>query len=205
MMTLIFLLIVSYLIGSISSAVIVAKILNLPDPRSKGSQSAGATNVLRIAGKKPALYVLIADALKGLIPVLLARLFGIKDMALGFILFASVLGHVYPIFFQFKGGKGVATTLGGLFGVSPVIALFAVVVWAVVAKVFGYSSLASISTLITTTFLSPLLVDKRFFLPLLLITILVTLKHKQNITRLLKHTEPKLGNKLNKQNNRDLP
>lgn len=195
MIKLILLLIISYLIGSISNAVIISKFLALPDPRTKGSQSAGATNILRLAGKKPALLVLIADALKGLIPVLFAWTLGIKGMALGFIVLAGVLGHTYPIFFQFKGGKGVATTLGGLLGINPLLAIFAVAVWGMVAKTFKFSSLASMSAMVATTLLSPILANKSYFLPLLLITLVILYQHRQNITRLLAGTEPKLGEK----------
>ena len=111
-------LIGSYLLGSISSAIIICKICNLPDPRTKGSGNPGATNVLRIGGKKLAAFVLIFDGLKGAIPVMLAHYFGLNLFELTIILLSAFLGHVFPIYYGFKGGKGVATYLGGLIGLN---------------------------------------------------------------------------------------
>ena len=115
---LLYFLIGSYLLGSISSAIIICKICNLPDPRTKGSKNPGATNVLRIGGKKLAAVVLIFDGFKGAAPVLLAHYLGLNLFELTIILLAAFLGHVFPIYYKFKGGKGVATYLGGLIGLS---------------------------------------------------------------------------------------
>jgi len=115
---LLYFLIGSYLLGSISSAIIICKICNLPDPRTKGSGNPGATNVLRIGGKKLAAFVLIFDGLKGAIPVMLAHYFGLNLFELTIILLSAFLGHVFPIYYGFKGGKGVATYLGGLIGLN---------------------------------------------------------------------------------------
>ncbi|KAA0447047.1 MAG: glycerol-3-phosphate 1-O-acyltransferase PlsY, partial [Candidatus Thioglobus sp.] len=109
------LIIASYLIGSISSAILVCKVLRLPDPRTQGSNNPGATNVLRIGGKKAAAITLIGDGAKGAIAVAVAQYLGLDLLAMSLIALAAFLGHIYPIFFGFKGGKGVATFLGGLF------------------------------------------------------------------------------------------
>ena len=111
-------LIASYLLGSVSSAIIICRILGLPDPRTEGSKNPGATNVLRIGGKKVAAFVLIFDGLKGAMPVLLAHYFGLSLFELTIILLSAFLGHVFPIYYGFKGGKGVATYLGGLIGLN---------------------------------------------------------------------------------------
>src|SRR5690349_11346528 len=105
-------ILIAYLFGSISSAIIVCKLMRLPDPRSQGSRNPGATNVLRIGGKKPAIITLLGDTVKGVIPVLLARWYGFPDDVLAFVAFAAFLGHIFPIYFRFEGGKGVATMLG---------------------------------------------------------------------------------------------
>src|SRR3989338_7743397 len=122
-------LIIAYLVGSLSSAIIVCKVFNLPDPRTKGSNNPGATNVLRIGGKFPAFCTLFGDALKGFIPVFLADLFIGNPFALGLIALAALFGHIYPIFFRFEGGKGVATTLGIIFALSINVGLLAVLTW----------------------------------------------------------------------------
>lgn len=112
----------AYLIGSLSSAVILCKIAGLPDPRTQGSGNPGATNVLRMGSKKLAALVLLIDVLKGVIPVLIGRMLGFDINILTLIAFFAFLGHLYPIFFQFKGGKGVATALGAFLALSPALA-----------------------------------------------------------------------------------
>ena len=145
-------LIGSYLLGSISSAIIICKMCNLPDPRTKGSKNPGATNVLRIGGKFVAAFVLIFDGLKGAVPVLLAHYFGYDLFDLTIILLFAFLGHVFPIYYGFKGGKGVATYLGGLIGISFFVGLTFSIIWLIVAKVMKVSSIAAL----TATVLSPI-------------------------------------------------
>ena len=144
------LIICAYLIGSISAAIIVCKILNLPDPRTQGSNNPGATNVLRIGGKKAAAVVLIGDGLKGALPVLVAQYLGVNLFEMTLIAMAAFLGHVYPIFFGFKGGKGVATFLGALLALNYLVGLSFALTWLFVAKVLKISSLSAlIATLLT--------------------------------------------------------
>lgn len=189
----IFFIIIAYLIGSLSSAVIVCHLLHLPDPRTLGSHNPGATNVLRIGGKMPAAVVLSADALKGLLPVLIAKLSGVQDMALALVALAAVLGHIFPLFFYCKGGKGVATTLGGLFALNIFLGLIAACVWGIVTKLSRYVSLASITAITITVLISPAVSNRYYFLPLLFINLLIIGKHWTNIVRLYQGTEAKIG------------
>ncbi|MDH5661093.1 MAG: glycerol-3-phosphate 1-O-acyltransferase PlsY, partial [Gammaproteobacteria bacterium] len=134
-------IIASYLIGSLSSAIIVCKLMGLPDPRGEGSGNPGATNVLRFGGKKPAAITLAGDMIKGLVPVLVAKYIGISIEGIALVGLAAFLGHLYPVFFQFKGGKGVATMLGVLFGFSWWIGLATAGTWLFMAKIVKISSL----------------------------------------------------------------
>ena len=136
----IILIIIAYLIGSLSSAIIVCKLMGLPDPRGEGSGNPGATNVLRFGGKKAAAITLLGDTLKGLLPVLLAKYLDITILGIALVGLAAFLGHLYPIFFEFKGGKGVATMLGVLFGFSWWIGLATAGTWLFVAKILKISS-----------------------------------------------------------------
>ena len=133
----------AYLLGSVSTAIIVCKLMGLPDPRTEGSGNPGATNVLRVGGKKAAAITLFGDTLKGLLPVLIARAFTSDPLILGLVGLAAFLGHLYPVFFGFKGGKGVATMLGVLFGYSWWVGLATAATWLIVAKVFKVSSLSA--------------------------------------------------------------
>lgn len=138
-------LITAYLLGSLSSAIIVCKAFGLPDPRSQGSKNPGATNVMRIGGKKLAVLVLVGDVLKGVVAVLLAKTLGLSGELLAAAGFAVFLGHCFPVFFSFKGGKGVATAMGALLALSPFIAGLTFLVWLIVFAVFRYSSLAAMT------------------------------------------------------------
>lgn len=189
MLILLISLILAYLISSISSAIIVSKIFNLPDPRTQGSKNPGATNVLRIGGKKAAAYVFLGDALKGFIPVLIARLLSIEGFALGLVAWVAVLGHVFPIYYQFKGGKGVATTIGSLFALAPLLGVLFIGTWLIMAKLFRYSSLSALTAVVLTPFFSLLFEDFALLLPVCLITLTLLLTHHENIQRLLKGTE----------------
>ncbi|MBN2689430.1 MAG: glycerol-3-phosphate 1-O-acyltransferase PlsY [Gammaproteobacteria bacterium] len=184
--------ILSYLCGSISSAVIVSKLLNLPDPRTIGSKNPGTTNVLRSGGKKAAIFVLLGDILKGLFPVLVAKLVGITGFGLGLVALAAVLGHIFPIFLKFKGGKGVATTLGVLISLSPTIALLSMITWLVVALAFRYSSLAALVAITLTPIYSLFFHGINYIMPLIAIAVLIIWKHQANIKRLREGTESKI-------------
>src|SRR5438105_7763771 len=140
MFTLLLMLIIAYLLGSISSAIIICRLQGLPDPRTQGSENAGATNVLRFADKKTAAMVFAGDFFKGFIAVILARFFGLTGGSLAWVLLAVVIGHIFPVFFNFKGGKGIATAFGGLLALSWPIAIVAALVWTGIAYVYRYSS-----------------------------------------------------------------
>lgn len=182
----------AYLLGSISSAIIVCKLFKLPDPRKKGSKNPGATNVLRLGGKKEAAIVLIFDVLKGVVPVLIGHKLGLTFAQLGFVGFAAIFGHVFPAYYQFKGGKGVATFLGMLYAVNWLFGLVATGIWLLVLWLSSYSSLSSIVMVIVTPFLSAtILGGHHAFLPLLLCAVIILIKHKGNMQRLIEGEESK--------------
>tara|TARA_A100001015_G_C14992080_1_gene714426 strand:- start:403 stop:981 length:579 start_codon:yes stop_codon:yes gene_type:complete len=185
-------LIISYLLGSLSSATITSKLLNTPDPREEGSQNAGATNMLRTAGKKAALYTVGGDALKGLIAVIIARIFGVNHTALALVALVAVLGHIFPVFFKFKGGKGVATAFGSILGISFIIAIASAIVWIVLAYITRYASLASVIAVIASVIFSILFGRLDITFPLFLLAILIIWKHKANIERLMQGKESKI-------------
>lgn len=187
-------LLVAYLLGSLSFAIIVSKFMKMDDPRNYGSNNAGATNVMRSGNKKAAAFTLLGDLLKGLLVVLIARFLmrGIDggDAIVGICGVLAVIGHIFPIFFKFKGGKGVATAIGVLLGFSPVLALLVVVSWFVVFKFTRVSSLSAI----LATFLSPLYAyvlfqNTSYFGATLMIAVIVIFKHQSNIVRLIKGEE----------------
>lgn len=187
-------IIVGYLIGSICSAVIISRLCGLPDPLEEGSKNPGATNMLRLAGKKYAVIVLFADILKGLLPVLAAKLLGASPNVLGFVSLAAVLGHVYPIFFKFKGGKGVATALGAILGLNFLLGVTTIATWLLLARFTRYSSVASITATLLVPFYSlTFFHNASTFMPLLFIAILILYKHHQNITRLFNGQEPQIN------------
>ena len=182
-----------YLFGSISSAIITCRVLGLPDPRSQGSGNPGATNVLRIGGKKAAAVTLLGDMLKGLIPVLIAKLLG-ADLAIqAATAVAAFLGHLYPVFFGFQGGKGVATLLGVLLGIHWPVGLLTIATWLVIAKVFNISSLAALmSILVTPLYIWWLIPDTTLIIAMLLMGALLFWRHRSNIRNLLEGTEGKI-------------
>jgi acyl phosphate:glycerol-3-phosphate acyltransferase len=186
-------IVVAYLVGSISSAILICRVLDLPDPRTTGSQNPGATNVLRISNKTTAATVLLLDVLKGVIPVWGSYFIGLDPISLGFIALAACLGHMYPIFFQFKGGKAVATAFGVLLPIGIDLGILLILTWGIVAKSSKYSSLAAI----VTVSLAPLytwLLKPSYVYPVLMLSALIIFRHKDNIIRLVKGTEPKLSN-----------
>ncbi|HED19834.1 MAG TPA: glycerol-3-phosphate 1-O-acyltransferase [Gammaproteobacteria bacterium] len=185
-----------YLLGSLSSAIIICHLLGLPDPRGQGSGNPGATNVLRIGGKKAAAATLIGDMLKGLIPVLIAKLLG-ADLAIqAAVAVAAFLGHLYPLFFGFRGGKGVATALGVLLGIHWPVGLLTIATWLVIAKVFKISSLAALlAILVTPLYVWWLIPSESLLIAILFMGTLLFWRHRSNIKGLLAGTEGKIGGK----------
>jgi len=182
----------AYLIGSLSSAIVLCKLAGLPDPRTQGSGNPGATNVLRFGGKKLAATVLIIDVLKGVLPVIAAKLFGLDQTWVTATAFAAFIGHLYPVFFQFKGGKGVATALGGFLALSPLLAGAILLTWLTVFAVSRISSLSAIVAASLGPVYSLWLIDSihaRWII--LVIAILLILRHRGNIERLLVGEETK--------------
>ena len=197
--------IAAYLVGSLSFAVIVSKVMGLNDPRTFGSKNPGATNVLRSGSKSAAITTLVLDALKGYIPVALVQWFG-RDFGLGdgtvaMVGIAAFSGHLYPVFFKFVGGKGVATAAGVLFGVHWALGLLCMASFAIVLYFFRYVSLASLVAAIfaPVAYLFGDLVlwsaDKYITLMLFVMAMLLVYRHSANLTRLIQGTEPKLGDK----------
>ncbi|EPF7975924.1 glycerol-3-phosphate 1-O-acyltransferase PlsY [Vibrio harveyi] len=184
----------AYLLGSISSAVLICRLLRLPDPRKVGSNNPGATNVLRIGGKGSAAAVLLFDMLKGTIPVWSGYFLGIDPIILGVIAIAACLGHMYPIFFHFKGGKGVATALGAIAPIGLDLTGLVMLTWLSVALLFRYSSLAALVTVLVTPFYAWMF-KPQYTLPVAMLCCLIVFKHHQNIRRLLSGEEPKIGEK----------
>ncbi|BCV27253.1 glycerol-3-phosphate 1-O-acyltransferase PlsY [Shewanella algae] len=185
-------IVAAYLLGSISSAVLVCRLKGLPDPRGKGSGNPGATNVLRIGGTWAAAMVFFFDMLKGALPTYTAYLMGIDAVWLGVIAIAACLGHIYPIFFGFKGGKGVATALGAMAPIGEGLALCLMGSWLLVVLLTRYSSLAAL----VTALLAPVYtwwLDDRFTLPVAMLSTLIIIRHKDNIRRLLKGEESKMS------------
>lgn len=180
----------AYLIGSLSSAIILCKLAGLPDPRTQGSGNPGATNVLRFGGKKLAATVLLLDVAKGIIPVVAALLLGLSEMWLAATALAAFLGHLFPVFFQFKGGKGVATALGGFLALSPLLAGAILLSWLIIFKVSRISSLSAIIAASLGPIYSVWLIDSinaRWII--LVIAILLVARHHGNIKRLLSGEE----------------
>ncbi|TDR78343.1 glycerol-3-phosphate 1-O-acyltransferase PlsY [Paludibacterium purpuratum] len=191
----------AYVLGSLSFAVIVSKLMGIEDPRSYGSKNPGATNVLRSGNKAAAVLTLLGDALKGLAAVLIAKMFGpqfgVDAAGVAWVALAVVAGHMWPIFFNFKGGKGVATAMGVMFGLNLLLGFAVVLTWLLVAFIWRYSSLAAMLSL----GLSPLF--GAFLLPrgtpqlgiTLVIGLLVFYRHRDNLIKLLTRQEKKIGEK----------
>ena len=195
--------IAAYLVGSLSFAVIVSRVMGLNDPRTYGSKNPGATNVLRSGSKTAAVVTLLLDALKGWLPVVLVRYFGkpygLEDGTLAMVGLAAFVGHLFPVFFRFQGGKGVATALGVLLGFSGVLGLATAASWLIIAYFYRYSSLAS---LVAAVFAPAYYVfgnglawylDKSMLLAISVMSLLLVWRHAANISRLLKGTESRLG------------
>ena len=186
----IYLLIASYLIGSISSAVIICKALGVPDPRTQGSKNPGATNVLRLGGKKIAAFVLFFDGLKGAVPVFIGEYYGFGLIALTLTALCAFLGHIFPVFFRFRGGKGVATYLGGFIAVNLLAGLIFSLIWLLVAKVLKISSLAAlIATALSPFYFYLITGDLKSTLIIGLISLFIFYTHRGNIKRLINKDE----------------
>ncbi|MEK7207353.1 MAG: glycerol-3-phosphate 1-O-acyltransferase PlsY [Pseudomonadota bacterium] len=184
----------AYLFGSISTAVVVAKAMGLQDPRQVGSGNPGATNILRYGGKLAAIVTLVGDILKGVIPVAVARLLTDDPMILAATVFMAFIGHLFPVFFGFKGGKGVATALGVWFALNPWIGLALMATWLVTAIVFRYSSLSALAASVAAPFyvawLSPGL---PYVVVMSSMSGFLIFRHRSNIRNLLAGTETKIG------------
>ena len=195
----------AYLIGSLSFAVIVSRVMGLNDPRTYGSGNPGATNVLRSGNKAAAVLTLLLDALKGFVPVVLVDQFGARfglgEGTVALVALAAFLGHLWPVFFRFQGGKGVATALGVLFGIHWVLGLATCATWLIIAYFFRYSSLAS---LVSAAFAPIFYVfgdrvewysERSILLSIVVMAMLLWMRHRENISKLLKGTESRLGGK----------
>jgi len=195
--------IAAYLIGSLSFAVIVSKYYGMDDPRTYGSGNPGATNVLRSGKKKAAALTLLGDALKGLVAVILARCLqdalNLSDITIAAVAVAALVGHMWPIFFGFKGGKGVATALGVLLALSPATALVCAAIWLVMAFGFKVSSLAALVATVAAPLVAFWLMPySSWAWATVVIAVLVLYRHKSNIQNLLQGKEGKIGDKADK-------
>ncbi|WP_029404828.1 glycerol-3-phosphate 1-O-acyltransferase PlsY [Stutzerimonas stutzeri] len=182
------LILLAYLIGSLSFAILLSRLTGAPDPRVGGSGNPGATNMLRLAGRRLAISTLFGDLLKGLLPVLLAAALGLSVQQQAWIALAAVFGHLYPLYFRFRGGKGVATAAGALLGLYPPAALLALIIWLLVFKVTRTSSLAALAAL---PLCLPLLAWQQpdGLWPMALLAGLILWRHRNNVRGLLTGTE----------------
>jgi glycerol-3-phosphate acyltransferase PlsY len=197
--------VVAYLVGSLSFAVIVSRAMGLNDPRTYGSKNPGATNVLRSGSKAAAVVTLLLDAFKGWLPVMLVKWFGepygLGDGTVALVGLAAFVGHLFPVFFRFVGGKGVATALGVLLAISGILGLATAATWLVVAYAFRYSSLASlVAALFAPVYYifgdgAAWAMDKSILLAIAVMSLLLVWRHAENIGRLVKGTESRLGKK----------
>lgn len=186
----IILIICSYLLGSISSAILLSKIMGFEDPRSEGSKNPGATNVLRIAGKKAAFLTLVGDCMKGFIPVVVARLLDFDPLIVALTAFAAFCGHCFPVFFAFRGGKGVATAIAATVAFNTLVGALLIAIWLLFARVFRISSLAAIISFSAL----PALVywrqpDLQVAAVFATLSVILIWRHRANIQRLLSGTE----------------
>jgi acyl phosphate:glycerol-3-phosphate acyltransferase len=180
----------AYLIGSLSTAIIVCRLTGHPDPRTQGSGNPGATNVSRFTSKKIAAIVLGGDLAKGLVVVLLAKSILIEANSLGAVGIAVVIGHCFPLYYRFQGGKGVATSCGALLALAWPVATIAIVIWCIASAAFGYASLSAVVVCLCLPLLSCWLAPS-LGLPITIMALLVLSMHHRNIRRLLIGTEPK--------------
>lgn len=183
----------AYLLGSVSSAIITCRLMGLPDPRTLGSGNPGATNVLRTGNKKAAAITLFGDMLKGLIPTLAAHLLGMPLLIVGLTALAAFMGHLYPIFFRFQGGKGVATLIGVLLGINWMLGLAAIGTWFFMAYVVKISSLSAlVMSALVPVYSWYLIHDRQLTIILIFIVIVVFWRHRGNISRMIQGEESKV-------------
>jgi glycerol-3-phosphate acyltransferase PlsY len=190
----------AYLVGSLSFAVIFSRLMGLADPRSYGSGNPGATNVLRSGNKAAAILTLVFDALKGYVPVVLVLIFGTRfglgDFTVALVALAAFLGHLWPVFFRFQGGKGVATAAGALLALNPWLGLATLATFVIIAAFFRYASLASIVAAVFAPFYQLLIWGAEpALLAVVPMCLLLIWRHEGNIRKLLKGTESKIGQK----------
>lgn len=190
-------IIAAYLLGSVAFGIVVSKLFGLPDPRTVGSGNPGATNVLRSGKKSAAVLTLLGDALKGWLPVWLALRCDMLMWVVAAVGLAVFIGHLYPIFYKFKGGKGVATALGVMLALSPMLGLAAIVTWVVVFAISRYSSLAAIVAAALAPVYAWVLLSayKDYFFTVLVMAMLLIWRHRSNIQKLLNGTEAGFGKK----------
>ena len=189
--------------GSLSFAIIVSRLMGLKDPRSYGSNNPGANNVLRSGNKKAAIATLLLDGLKGWLPVMLVKWFGkdygLEDGTIAAVAFAAFLGHLYPVFFKFQGGKGVATAAGALLGIEWLLGLATLATWLIIAYFTRYSSLASMASAAFAPLFyllgnrGPWYMERSILVAIFMIGLLLVIRHRENINKLLQGKESKLG------------
>jgi len=183
----------AYLVGSVSSGIIVSQIFNLPDPRTIGSKNPGATNVMRSGNKKAAIFTLLGDLLKAIFVLVIAEYLGFDDLIIVCVALAVLIGHIYPIFYKFRGGKGVATAIGILIALNFKLALIVASIWLLVFGIWRYSSLAAIVSSISAPIVAIFILRDQslYCIAFTLITIIILFKHQANIKKLLSGTELK--------------
>lgn len=190
------LVLAGYLAGSVATAVLACRVLGLPDPRTTGSNNPGATNVLRVGGKRAAVITLAGDVAKGAAPVLIAKLLLAPAPVLAATALAAFVGHLYPVFFAFKGGKGVATALGAVLGLAWPVGAAMLGTWLVVALVSRYSSLSALSAAVLAPVYTVLLAPAPSYIAAVCaMALLLVWRHRDNIERLMAGTETKIGAK----------
>ncbi len=190
------LVILAYFVGSASAAIITCKLMGKEDPRTIGSKNPGATNVMRYAGKKAAIMTLVGDLLKGLIPVVIGHALDLSWGWLILIGIAAFLGHLYPVYYGFKGGKGVATALGVYFGLNPIVGALIGITWLISALVFNISSLSAlIACLLAPLYFFWVTGSIDLFLGLVIITVFIYWRHRSNIMNIIDGTEGKISKK----------
>ena len=183
----------AYLVGSVSSGIIVSQIFNLPDPRTIGSKNPGATNVMRSGNKKAAIFTLLGDLLKAILVLAIAEYLGFNDLIIVCVALAVLIGHIYPIFYKFQGGKGVATAIGILIALNFKLALIVASIWLLVFGIWRYSSLAAILAAISAPIIAIFILRDQslYCIAFTFITIIILFKHQANIKKLLSGTELK--------------
>ena len=183
----------AYLVGSVSSGIIVSQIFNLPDPRTIGSKNPGATNVMRSGNKKAAIFTLLGDLLKATLVLTLAEYLGFNDLIIVCVALAVLIGHIYPIFYKFQGGKGVATAIGILIALNFKLALIVASIWLLVFGIWRYSSLAAIVAAISAPIIAIFILRDQslYCIAFSFITVIILFKHQANIRKLLSGTELK--------------